>query len=85
MNRLAGPPLEAIRLETGTRLYPWDEPVSGLPVLEHTLAPHQTYDPIDDSTFDELQLTPEAAARVDWSSAVACPPPGSGMPPRTGE
>eukprot|EP01045_Picozoa_sp_COSAG04_P017361 COSAG04_NODE_1530_length_6451_cov_2.039830_3_plen_292_part_00 len=44
-----------------------------LPVLEHTLAPHRTYDPIDDSTFDELQLTPEASALVDWGSAVACP------------
>ncbi len=62
MNRLAGPPLEAIRLETGTRLYPWDEPVSGLPVLEHTLAASQA------AALAELGVTlvsePSAGARL---------------------
>ena len=39
------------------------------------VAPHQTFNPVDCSLFDELQLTPGAKAAVDFSTAVSCPLP----------
>ena len=50
-----------------------------LPVLEHMVAPHQTFNPIDFSYFDELQLTPEAKDTVDFSTAVFCPVPAGAL------
>ena len=50
-----------------------------LPVLEHMVAPLQTFNPIDHSFFDELQLTPEAKAAVDFSTAVSCPVPAGAL------
>jgi len=32
---------EAVRIDTGTRLHPWDDPVGACPILEHTLADAQ--------------------------------------------
>ena len=43
------------------------------------VAPLQTFNPIDHSFFDELQLTPEAKAAVDFSTAVSCPVPAGGL------
>jgi ectoine hydroxylase-related dioxygenase (phytanoyl-CoA dioxygenase family) len=50
-----------------------------LPVLEHMVAPHPTFNPIDCSHFDELQLTPEAKDAVDFSTAVSCPVPAGAL------
>ena len=50
-----------------------------LPVLEHMVAPHQTFCPIDCSYFDELQLTPKAKDTVDFSTAVFCPVPAGAL------
>jgi ectoine hydroxylase-related dioxygenase (phytanoyl-CoA dioxygenase family) len=50
-----------------------------LPVLEHMVAPHQTFNPIDCSHFDELQLTSVAKDAVDFSTAVSCPVPAGAL------